>query len=155
MADPVNFSDLSALLGADVDPTDKVLIQHLDGGEPAPDKFFTIELGELSEAIAALIEPTLKRFEYKTAAFTAVSLKQYIVKASASLDITLPATPTVGDSVVITDFSNTFGSHTVTVLRNGNLIESQGDDLVLNVARSTTTLLFVGGSAGWKINVLP
>jgi hypothetical protein len=155
MADPVNFSDLSALLGADVDPTDKVLIQHLDGGEPAPDKFFTIELGELSEAIATLIEPTLKRFEYKDSSFAAVSLRQYIVKASAALEITLPATPTVGDSIVITDFANSFGVYNVTVLRNGNLIESQGDNLVLNVARSTTTLLFVGGSAGWKINVLP
>lgn len=57
MATPVNFSDLSSLLGADVDSTDKVFIQHLDGGEAAPDKFFTIELGELSDAISTLIGP--------------------------------------------------------------------------------------------------
>lgn len=155
MADPVNFSDLSVLLGENVDSTDKILIQHLDGGEPAPDKFFTIELCELSEAISSLVEASLKRFQYKTSAFTAEVFKQYIVKASASLDITLPASPTVGDSVTISDFSNTFGAYTVTVLRNSSLIESQSDDIILNVSRSTTTFLFVGGSVGWRTIVIP
>ena len=155
MADPVNFSDLSALLGVDVDSTDKVLIQHLDGGEPAPNKFFTIELGELSSAIAALVEPTLKRYQLKTASFTAESLKQYNVKASTSLNITLPSTPTVGDTVTLADGYSTFGTYTVTVLRNGNLIETYNEDMVLNVARSTTTLLFVGDTVGWKTIVIP
>lgn len=71
----------------------------------------------------------------------------------AGFTITLPASPVVGNTVVITDGSLTsvgWSNNGVTVARNGSTILGYADDLYLNVSRSTATLVYDGGT--WQVS---
>ena len=67
--------------------------------------------------------------------------------------VTLPASPVSGNTVVITDgsiISVGWSNNNVTVARNGSTILGFADDLVLNVSRSTATLVYDGGT--WQVS---
>jgi len=53
--------------------------------------------------------------------FTAVANNGYYVNTtSAAITITLPATPSVGNSIGIVDYSGTFDTNALTINPNGN-----------------------------------
>lgn len=69
--------------------------------------------------------------------------------SGGSFNLTLPASPEIGDEVKVVDVANTFSMTPVTLLRNGNVIESQSDDLLVD--DGDCSLIFVGGAVGWRI----
>jgi len=72
---------------------------------------------------------------------------------TAGFTVTLPASPVSGNTVVITDgsiISVGWSNNNVTVARNGSTILGFADDLVLNISRSTTTLVYDGGT--WQVS---
>lgn len=70
---------------------------------------------------------------------------------SSAFALTLPASPANGDTLEISDHAATFGSNALTLNRNGNIIEGLAENLVCNVSRALFTLVWVGGSVGWRI----
>ncbi len=57
--------------------------------------------------------------------FTAVAGNGYYVNTtSAAITVTLPATPSVGNSIGIVDYAGTFDTNALTINPNGNKIES-------------------------------
>jgi hypothetical protein len=67
----------------------------------------------------------------------------------AGFTVTLPSSPVTGNTVVITDGSLVsvgWSNNHVTVARNGSTILGYADDLLLNVSRSTATLVYDGGT---------
>jgi hypothetical protein len=71
----------------------------------------------------------------------------------SAFTITLPPSPVVGNTVVITDGSRTsvgWSNNGVTVARNGKTILGYADDLYLNVSRSTATLVYDGVT--WQVS---
>jgi len=81
---------------------------------------------------------------------TAVSGERLIVDIVAPITITLPASPAVGDYVTIIDASSAgFGTHNVTVARNGSKINNATSDLVINQSGRAFTLVYVGATRGW------
>lgn len=75
---------------------------------------------------------------------------QYIANtAGGSFTVTLPASPSLGNSVVITDGSN-WGSNNLTVARNGSTIEYSATDLTVDVG--LTTLFLVYSGATWIVS---
>jgi hypothetical protein len=69
--------------------------------------------------------------------------------SSGPLTITLPATPELGDRVLVLDHSGTFTTNNATLARNGNLIFGMADDLGLIDDDDWAELTWVGGARGW------
>ncbi|MDB5966844.1 MAG: Phage-related tail fiber protein [Polaromonas sp.] len=74
----------------------------------------------------------------------------YLVDSSAgSFNLTLPGAPTLGDGIEFIDARSTWGTNTVTLLRNGQTIMAAAQDLVLNVSDQRFTIWFNGSD--WRL----
>jgi hypothetical protein len=80
----------------------------------------------------------------KTAAYTMLSGDQIIVNKTSALTMTLPASPSVGDVVIV----KATGGGTVTIGRNSQKINSVAADGTLNNGNSTQ-LVYVDSTIGW------
>ena len=67
---------------------------------------------------------------------------------SGSFTVTLPASPTLGAVVKITD-GNDFGANPLTIGANGNTIESQSNDVLVNLGKVDLELVYDGTT--WQI----
>jgi len=81
----------------------------------------------------------------KTSAYTALSGDQIVVNSGSAVTITLPASPSVGDTVVLKNV----GAGLVTLGRNGSNIEGSAQDGTLATTSAMQTV-FVSSSLGWK-----
>ena len=87
----------------------------------------------------------------KTAAFTAVSGRGYFVNTtSGAITVTLPASPSAGDIVAISDYAGTSITNNITVGRNGSNINGAASDLTIAATDSSITLVYVDATEGWK-----
>ena len=67
---------------------------------------------------------------------------------TASLTLTLPASPSLGDSIKISNLSDTA---TCVLGRNGNKIMDVAEDLTLDTASASFELIWSGSAKGWVI----
>ena len=72
---------------------------------------------------------------------------QFFISTAATQTVTLPASPSAGDTVYIgvQDFTDTV------VGRNGEPIMSTAEDMTIDVANVTLTLTYVNGTIGWRV----
>ena len=85
----------------------------------------------------------------KTANYTASAGEGIIADTSSgSWTLTLPATPASGDVVVIADGAD-WATNNLTVGRNGNTIEGDSSNLILNIGGVSVT--FIYASNNWQI----
>jgi len=82
---------------------------------------------------------------------TAADGNGYLIVASGDVDLTLPATPSEGDTVGVCDAAGMATTHTITVLRNGENIRGTADDLVIDVDDSGFVLVYTDSTEGWVI----
>ena len=68
--------------------------------------------------------------------------------------INLPATPSVGDWAEIWDAAASFGVNTLTVGRNGELVEGAAADFTISTNGVKLKFVYSGGSQGWLISDL-
>jgi len=81
----------------------------------------------------------------KTGAYTALPGDQLIVNSGSAVTITLPASPSAGQTVVLKNR----GAGLVTVGRNGSNIQSTASDGSLATGASSQ-LVYVDGTIGWE-----
>ena len=82
----------------------------------------------------------------------AVKLTGYLVDTSAiAINITLPASPTVGDSVFIHDFTSNADVYNITVLRNNNKIMGVEDDMLIDYRDTALELVYTNADRGWQV----
>ena len=87
----------------------------------------------------------------KTTGFTAVSGVGYFVDTTAgAITVTLPASPSAGDVVAVSDYAGTADTNNITIARNGSNINGAAADLIVNKENSAVTLVYVDGTQGWK-----
>jgi hypothetical protein len=88
----------------------------------------------------------------KTSAFTAESGKGYFVNTTSSaITVTLPSSPSLGDTIAIVDYATTFATNNVTLNPNGNKIEAGTANGTLSTNDQTHTLVYTDSTQGWKI----
>jgi hypothetical protein len=86
----------------------------------------------------------------QTANFTAVSGNAYPVDTtSAAITVTLPASPSAGNIVQITDYAGTFNSKNCTINPNGNKINSATSNVILSTNRESVAIIYVDSTQGW------
>ena len=81
----------------------------------------------------------------KTGTYTAASKDQLIANSGSAFTITLPASPSAGDTVVIKNV----GAGTVTIGRNSSNIEGSAQDGTLATTKAMQ-VVYVDGTLGWK-----
>ena len=81
----------------------------------------------------------------KTGTYTAVHKDQLIANSGSAVTITLPASPSAGNTVVVKNV----GAGTVTIGRNGSNIEGSAQDGTLEATKAMQ-VVYVDGTLGWK-----
>jgi hypothetical protein len=100
--------------------------------------------GKLSFA-GAIPAPTL------TGTNLTATSKQFIVATAGSITITLPASPSAGDFVVIKDGTGAAATTNFTVARNGSNIASSASDLTFDKNFAEITMTYIDGTIGWSV----
>ena len=67
--------------------------------------------------------------------------------------VTLPATPEVGDFVYVIDTVGKFSNNNVTVVRNGAPIRGVSENLKIKANNAFVTMFFAGGVTGWTYTI--
>jgi hypothetical protein len=92
--------------------------------------------------------------DIKTSAFTAVAGEGYWINTTSSaITITLPASASVGDQIIFTDYARTWGTNAVTV--NQNSLNFQGQtspNPEYNTSGQSVNIVYSGATQGWIPN---
>ena len=87
-----------------------------------------------------------------TGATTMVAGRGYFVNTTSSaFTMTLPASPSLGDTVRIIDYAGTFDSNTCTIGRNSEKIAGASADMTVTTERAALTLVFTDSTQGWLL----
>jgi hypothetical protein len=91
----------------------------------------------------------LNSWSKKTSNYTAVNGDRIIADTtSGSFTITLPATPTTGNSIIISD-GNNWSVNNLIVARNGSTIEELNENLTIDIAQIAIEFVYDGTT--WEV----
>ena len=82
---------------------------------------------------------------------TLAANNKYFVDTTAARTLTLPASPTAGNTIEIFDASGTAATYNITVARNSNLINGNAGNLIINLNGAAVSLVYTGATYGWKV----
>ena len=81
---------------------------------------------------------------------TMAANNNYFVNTSAARTLTLPASPTLGDTIAIYDATGTAATNNITIARNGSNINGVADDAIIDVNQANSTFVYTGATVGWR-----
>jgi len=88
----------------------------------------------------------------KTATFDAVSGEGYFVDTSSGVvTVTLPASPSAGAIVAVSDYAGTSATNNITIGRNGSNINGNASNITISKNNSAAVLVYVDATQGWKL----
>lgn len=98
----------------------------------------TITLGFASTAVSSNI--------------TLAASTKYFVNTASARTLTLPASPSLGDEIVIYDAANNALTNNITVASNSNKIQGSVQDLIIDSNAAVVYLAYTGSTYGWAVN---
>ena len=96
-------------------------------------------------SLSANALPILKGANYTAA------VGEFVTATAASITITLPASPSAGNTVTIKDGTGAAATSSFTVGRNGSNIASSATDLTFDVNFGEITMSYIDGTIGWSV----
>ena len=88
----------------------------------------------------------------KTADFTATNGDGFFVDTSSgAVTVTLPASPSAGDIVAVSDYASTSNTNNITIGRNSSNIEGSASNIVIANNGVALTFVYVDATRGWKV----
>jgi len=88
----------------------------------------------------------------KTGTFASEAGKGYFVDTtSISISTTLPASPSLGDTISYIDYAGTFDTNALEINPFGKKINGQTGNFFVNTERAGFSLVFVDDTQGWLI----
>jgi hypothetical protein len=89
----------------------------------------------------------------KTSNYTAVNNDGVLTNTTGgAFTVTLPASPAVGNIVIVVDSFGTWGTNNLTIGRNSLNIAGLAEDLVCDINGATVTLVYTGVTYGWNVS---
>ena len=91
----------------------------------------------------------------KTASFTAVAGEGYWVNTTSSaITIILPASASVGDRIIFTDYARTWGTNNIIIDSNGLNYQGESDqaNVEYNTNGQSVDIVYSGATQGWIPN---
>jgi len=86
----------------------------------------------------------------QAANFTAATGNGYPVNTtSGAITVTLPASPSAGDYLTLTDYAGTWNTNNVTINPNGNNLNASSGNKVLNQQRESISFVYIDATQGW------
>lgn len=86
----------------------------------------------------------------KTADFTATNGDGFFVDSSSStITVTLPASPSAGNIVSVSDYNGSAVTNNITIARNGSNINGNASNYLISRANSAVTFVYVDATVGW------
>jgi len=96
-------------------------------------------------SLSANALPILKGGNYTAA------VGEFVTVTAGSITITLPASPSAGNTVTIKDGTGAAATTTFTVARNGSNIASSATDLVFDKNFAEITMSYINSTIGWSV----
>ena len=76
----------------------------------------------------------------------------YFINASGgNVTLTLPASPSIGNTIAVCDFYNKATTNTITIARNTKNIEGVAENLIININGAGFTMVYSDTTRGWEI----
>jgi hypothetical protein len=86
----------------------------------------------------------------QTSGFTAVAGRGYPCNTTSSaFTVTLPASPSAGDTIILVDYAGTFATNNITLGANSNKINGVVANKILTTNREAVTITYVDSTQGW------
>lgn len=82
---------------------------------------------------------------------TTATSDQFLVASAGSITITLPASPTAGNFVIVKDGTGAAATTNFTVARNGSNIASSATDLTFDKNFAEITMTYMDATIGWSV----
>lgn len=70
---------------------------------------------------------------------------------SAAFTVTLPTSPSASDTIKFADYAGTFGTHNLTIARNGKNIMGLAENMTVSQNFSTFSLTYIDSTVGWLV----
>jgi hypothetical protein len=107
-----------------------------------------VDVTALNSALASYKQEVNLAISANTTLFAG---RRYFVDTTAARTLTLPASPTLGQEIVIFDASGSAGTNNITIARNGNNINSVADNAIIDVDKAAAVLIYTGSTIGWRL----
>jgi len=80
-----------------------------------------------------------------------VAGRRYFVDTTAARTLTLPASPAVGNEIVVIDATGTAGTNNITINSNSGKINGTVQNLTIDADGAGASLIYTGSTYGWRV----
>ena len=82
---------------------------------------------------------------------TLVAGRRYFVDTSAARTLTLPASPTLGQEIIVIDATGTAGTNNITINSNSGKINGTVQNATIDLDGAAASFIYTGATYGWRV----